>query len=391
LRQTVKDLRQENYARARDPERFAAQDAEARAYGLPPLRPLNGAQIKQLFLAEAPAHYNDEMRAIRRDASLTARDKQERIKGLAQGQLQPSPALQTLLEEFGRTQARYPAQTTRNIKAFLSDYLNPPAGERTRFSRHNLNELRQQLAPAERDYLYQVIEQARQATLTTPVPQREAQSAPARAPANRTEPAPKVPGATARAVTPEPPAPGMLRDKLAERISSYLVEVVNTKGATALAAHREGLAHATQVSRIVKETFREQGVAPAAYRLTDERIAAVAGQLVGSLPHALQQEYAKHLGAQRQEPTRPERSAGLSATRPQSGPGPRAEAVRVATQAALEPLLEQNQMENRNATQDRPGVPGSAPAWAQPPAPARPQEIAAQSRSQPADRYVLRR
>ena len=395
LRQTVKDIRQENYARARDPERFAHADAEAPAYGLPPQRPLNGAEMKQLFLAEAPAHYSDEMRDIRRDASLTARDKQARIKGLAQGQLQPSPALNTLLTEFQRTQANHPQQTTRNIKAFLGDYLNPPTPERTRFSRHNLYELRQQLAPAERDYFYQVIDSTRQATLDAPTRQRELREVKEPTADGRVIP---IPAKTTRAAQASQPAPVQAQDNLGavleERISVYLEEVVNARGGNALASSREGPEHAAQVSRIIKETFAQQGVAPAAYRLNDERIAAAANQLVGALPHALQQEYAKQIGGNRVEQTRAERGSLLPDSRATPDVRPRAGTVRAATQTALEPLLEKNQVGIKGEETKELTVPGPTPAWAQPPAPAsppRPQEIAAHNRSQPNDRYVLRR
>lgn len=396
LRQTVKEIRQENYARARDPERFAGADAEARAYGLPPRHPLNGAQMKQLLLAEAPAHYNAEMRAVRRDASLSARDKQQRIQGLATGQLQPSPALQTLLTEFGRTQTRQPLQTTRNIKAFLSDYLNPPTPERNRFSRHNLYELRQQLGPAERDYLYQVIEQARQATLDAPARQHATRAQEERATASRhAPPSQELTRSTPNETRAAPTAPAKpdLRATLEERISAYLVAVVNTHGVTTLASPREGVEHAAQVSRIVKETFREQGVAPATYRLTDERLAAVAGQLVGGLPHALQQAQQKQLEALRARPAMPEIVSLAPATRTLVAAGPHAETVRGATHNALDTLVASKPegQKQEGLKRDEP-----VPPWQQPPTPGTPllpraQEVAAAQRQQPDTRYVLRR
>lgn len=393
LRDTIKDIRQENYARARDPEHFAGADAEARAYGLPPLRPLNGAQMKHLFLAEAPAHYTAEMRDLRRTASLTARDKQAHIKDLATGQRQPSPALHTLLTEFERTQARHPVQTTRNIKAFLSDYLNPPDSGRPRFSRHNLNELRQQLAPVERDYLYQVIEQTRQAATThAPVKQHAAQNRPARAEVQRDTPPRPASGPT----TPNTPAKtDDLRTALTERITSYLGEVVTTHGAAGLSTPRTSRAHAAQVSQIITETFRERGLAPATYRLNEARITAVAEQLVGSLPHALQQAYPR--------PTPPGRAARAPHTPQLTTPQTHAPhetplaTVRQATQAALAPLAapeitgDQAQVA-AGSERHAPPVPGvlAAPVPAQT-TPQRPQDLAARAHFPPDSRSVLRR
>lgn len=351
VRQTVKEIRQENYARAQEPERFA--EADARLYGTTAPRPLNSVQLKHLFLAEPPAHYDDAMRDIRRTASLTARDKQERVRGLANGAVPPSPALQVLLQEFDRTTARHPMQTTRNIKAFVSDYLNPPTETRPRFSRHNLYELRQQLAPAERDYFYQVMEQARRNVATVPERARETPARPdptaerglarvGELPTAQRQPAPEAPARTVplagASTTPTQHGPleaDKLRITLESRIAAYLENVVHTQGMAALASTRAGVGHTTQISHIVKETLREQGRTPAAFGLTDERLAAVAGQLVGALPHALAREYAQ---AQQLHPSGRD-SATRQGLTPETAAPTHSAAVRGATQAALAPWL----------------------------------------------------
>lgn len=349
LRDKLKEIRQENYARARTPERYAHETAD----GTPPRRALNGVEMRHLLLAEAPAHYTPEMREIVRATSLSARAKQEHLQDLAQGRRTPSPALQVLLSEVQRTEARHPAQTARNLNAFLSDYLNPPTASKTRFSRHNLYDLQQQLAPVERDYLYQVIERARHATLTAPLPER----APVRAPAlshtppvpTSAAPAPPVTAQTAPTVRTSAPEHGVasrpasgpsapatkLRATLEERITAYLVEVVTTQGAQALASPREGWQHAAQVSRLIKTTLAEAGLPLARYHLTDERLAAVAGQLVGTLPHALQVPHPHQEQSARLAP-----SSRLTPTADHATPERPAATVREAARAAVAPLIE---------------------------------------------------
>ncbi|HEX8923016.1 MAG TPA: hypothetical protein VF766_16190, partial [Pyrinomonadaceae bacterium] len=283
LRETIKEIRQENYARAKYPERFADEIGAAQGRGEQARCPLTEREMRQLMLAPAPAHFTGEMRALLLEYSGSARDKAERIKGLERGTLAPSPALTLLLAEFNRTRSDNPVQYARNIKSFLADYLNPPAPNQYRFSLQNLFELREKLSPAERDYFFKVVDGTKKAVISDEkVKQFELGHAP-------------VIGFGGRSGTGENPSASRanghglsdLREQLEERVASYLISVVHTRGVRSLESARESLNHATTVSRIIEETFAEKGYELGDFRLNQKRVATVAGKLVGELPHAL--------------------------------------------------------------------------------------------------------
>ncbi|MDQ3743645.1 MAG: hypothetical protein M3444_04620 [Acidobacteriota bacterium] len=283
LRETIKEIRQENYARAKYPERFADEIGAAQRRGEQVRRPLTEREMRQLMLAPAPAHFTGDMRALLLEYSGSARDKAQRIKGLERGTLAPSPALTLLLAEFDRTRSDNPIQYARNIKAYLADYLNPPAPNQYRFSLHNLFELREKLSPAERDYFFKVVDGTKQAVISgEKVKQLELGQVP-------------VIGLGGRSGTGENPSASRanghglndLREQLEERVASYLISVVHTRGVQSLESSRESLHHAKMVSRIIEETFAEKGYELEDFRLNQERVATVVGKLVGELPRAL--------------------------------------------------------------------------------------------------------
>lgn len=157
LRLTINDVRRGNYARAREPERFAGEAREAQSRGEQTRRPLSESEIVKLLLAPAPPHYTDEMRELRSSRSASGRDRAEHIRRLERGEVAPSPALVRILGEFDRTRHGSPAHHVHNIKAFLGDYLNPPTPDRNRFSAENLYELGRRLTPAERDHVFKLV------------------------------------------------------------------------------------------------------------------------------------------------------------------------------------------------------------------------------------------
>lgn len=284
LHEAIKEIRQENYARAKFPERFRDEISMTQKRGEQVRRPLTEREMQNLMLAPpAPTHYTEEMRALLLEYSGSARDKAERIKGLEKGTLAPSPALKLLLTEFDRTHSNNPVQYARNIKSFLADYLNPPANNQYRFSAHNLYELRGKLSPAERDYFFKVVDGTKQAVISgekvkllelgqTPVIGFDVRS-----------------DARENSSTSHANRNGFvnLREQLEERVASYLISVVQTRGVQALESNRESLHHATAISRIIEQTFAEKGYRLEDFRLNQERIATVSGKLVGELPHAL--------------------------------------------------------------------------------------------------------
>lgn len=172
LQAAINDIRRENYLRGARPEQFAEERREDLRRGEQTRRPLALSDLRALLLAPAPAHYTDEMRAVRSSRSVSAHDKAQRLQSLERGMVEPSHSLQIILREFDHTRHNSPARMTQNIKSFLGDYLNPPTSNRNRFSRENLYELGKQLDPAERNYFFKFVNETREA-LARGTPVRE--------------------------------------------------------------------------------------------------------------------------------------------------------------------------------------------------------------------------
>lgn len=281
LLETIKEIRQDNYARARHPERYRDEADAAKRRGEQPRRPLSEREMQQLFLDLTPGHFTSEMRAVLLNHSSTARDKAGHIKGLESGTVAPSASLRLLLAEFTRTRSEDVARFGRNIRAFLADYLNPPAPGRLRFSAYNLFKLREKLSPAERDYFYKVVDDTRRSVTSSRDERRhdsrrvQTYISEARA------------GQSAHSPNHQQHPLDELRDRLEEKVSDYLVAVVREHGIKALESDRESPGHAEQVARIIKETITGRGHELEDFSLDDERVAVVSGKLVGELPHAL--------------------------------------------------------------------------------------------------------
>lgn len=386
LRETIKTIRQENYAREKFPERYKNETETIKRSGEQPRKPLNEIELKKLFLSLPPTHYTQEMRDLRMSYSLTKREKEERVKGLENGILTPSFTLKTLLSEFDRTKSNNPTQTARNINAFLADYINPPSRERNRFSPHNLFELRQNLTSAESDYFFKVVDGARQTaianTQTKQLEQQEQQGKKERIQETKTK---------------DVQQPKSLQDVIEERVSDYLVSVIKTRGIQALESNREGLEHAANISRIIKETFKQNGREIGDYKISDERIATVAGKLVGELPSAIR-EYGKQIGTKQDIERLPSLENARRDIKDLREVSNREETIRVATQSALEPLVNQRENENKkertneavlnlNQEQIQSQSALSQTAINQP----RPQDIASRNQIQKENRYVLSR
>ncbi len=291
---TIKEVRQDNYARAHHPARYHDEADATQRRGEQARRPLTEREMQQLFLGLAPAHFTDEMRALLLNYSGTARDKAERIRGLEDGKIEPSASLRLLFKEFARTRSESLGQFGRNIRAFLADYLNPPASSRYRFSVHDLYKLREKLSPAERDYFFKVVNDTRQSVVSGEhEKQLDSRQGRLSVLGERAE----SPGTNLvdRATLERQPF-DELRAQLEERVSSYLVSVVKEGGAEALESDRESLIHAVQVARIIKETITEKGRSLEDFTLDDQRVAAVSGKLVGELPYALAASRNRDLG-----------------------------------------------------------------------------------------------
>lgn len=248
LRETISDIRRDNYARATRPEQFAEDVRDAARRGEQVRRPLTTSEMRKLFLSPTPEHYTAEMRELRLSRAETGRDRQQHIRNLEHGTREPSPELATLLREFDRTRHDSTLRHSRNIRAFLGDYLNPPDPNRNRFSRENLYELGKRLRPAERDYLFKVIDSTKRT-----LEQREAFS--------------------------------RMRGQMEARVAAYLTDVVRAHGVESL--ERETARHTDSVSRLINETLQEHGYNLAAFNLNDNRVNQITGRLIEDLPSAI--------------------------------------------------------------------------------------------------------
>ncbi len=300
---TIKEVRQDNYARAQHPERYREEADAAQRRGEQQRRPLTEREMQQLFLELTPGHFTSEMREVLLNHSGTSRDKAERIKGLESGTLAPSASLRLLLAEFARTRSEDLTRFGRNIRSFLADYLNPPAPGRLRFSAYNLFKLREKLSPAERDYFYKVVDDARQ-SVTSGGPERQHDSRRVRVSSD----------ARAGHVTPtthQRHPLDELRERLEERVADYLMSVVRERGLKSLESDHERPDHAEQVARIIKDTITGRGHELEDFSLDDERVAVVSGKLVSELPYALaaSRDFARELSPERPELGRTERAA----------------------------------------------------------------------------------
>jgi len=233
LREAINEIRRENYARATRPEQFADDARDAARRGEQARRPLTTSEMRLLFLSPSPEHHTAEMRELRMSRAETGRGRQQHIRGLERGTREPSPELATLLSEFDRTRHDSPPRHSRNIRAFLGDYLNPPDPNRNLFSRENLYELGRRLPPAERDYLFNVIDSTKRA-----LERRETFS--------------------------------RMRGQMEARVATYLTGVVRAHGVGSL--EREAARHTDSVGRVIKETLREHGYDPAAFNLKEDRV-----------------------------------------------------------------------------------------------------------------------
>lgn len=172
LRQTINDIRRENYERAVYPELFAEERRVLAAHSEQLRRPLGHSEMRAVLARPASSHYTDEMRELRLSRSQATDSRSARIRHLERSESSRSPELQTLLREFERTRHDEPARFMRKIHAFLGDYLNPPDNARYRFSSENLYEIGKRLQPVERDVLFKIINETKTALINN-VPVRD--------------------------------------------------------------------------------------------------------------------------------------------------------------------------------------------------------------------------
>ncbi len=151
LRATAKEIRQENYQRG---EQFKAHMRDPQAAERPERRALASHEMRNLFLAPAPAHYTAEMRDLRQGLSVSGKDKENLIRGLERGEIAPSQHLASLLRELD-------GRRTPEALGHFSASLTTPADQMRRPSQTDLHAVHQKLLPYEKDYLYRQLEAKR--------------------------------------------------------------------------------------------------------------------------------------------------------------------------------------------------------------------------------------
>lgn len=162
LRETSRAIRRENYSRS---QQVQAHQREPENVPLPPsldptskaaARPLTAYEMRQLFTQPAPEHYTDEMRAYRQGLSATGRDKQRLVEALTRGEFSPSQDLAALLNELDLR------KTGPAISHYTRSILKP-SDQMERPSSFDLHATYEKLLPYERDYLYAVVSDKKQA------------------------------------------------------------------------------------------------------------------------------------------------------------------------------------------------------------------------------------
>src|SRR5215213_8416627 len=151
LRATAKEIRQENYQRG---EQFKAHLRDPQGTECPERRALASHEMRNLFLAPAPAHYTAEMRDLRQGLSVSGKDKEKLIGCLERGEIAPSQHLSSLLRELD-------ARRTPEALGHFSASLTTPADRMRRPSQTDLHAVHQKLLPYEKDYLYRQLEAKR--------------------------------------------------------------------------------------------------------------------------------------------------------------------------------------------------------------------------------------
>lgn len=134
-------IRAENSKTAAEEERGAA--------------PLTAREMQYLFTEQSPRHYTSEMTAAKLNYAVSGHDKLTRTDALLKGDILPTPEAQKLVESLeSRKERHYIEESLSATKHFLKSLHTPNEELRIRngFDHKTVYE---QLAPAEKDFVYQ--------------------------------------------------------------------------------------------------------------------------------------------------------------------------------------------------------------------------------------------
>lgn len=190
-------------------------------YPVPTPLPLDARQRQLLFYGRSPEHFSPEMRELKFNWGLSREERAAQVELLREGQLEPSPTLKLMLRELG---SRHSVKAVAHYQAaILNEKLENPG-------KLNLRSLHESLAPHERNYLFDRVQERKQTLARSASPGQRIGADDAARDVNT------VLAATNRAFGQLPGASGAYRDYMAamgtvER--QLLNEAVRRRGITA--------------------------------------------------------------------------------------------------------------------------------------------------------------
>jgi hypothetical protein len=190
-------------------------------YPVPKPLALDARQRQLLFYGRSPEHFSPEMRELKFNWGLSRDERAAQAQLLREGQLEPSPTLKLMLREL---ESRHSVKAVAHYQAaILNEKLENPG-------KLNLHSLHESLAPHERNYLFDRMQERKQTLVRSALPGQRMGADDAARDANT------VLAATNRAFGQLPGASGAYRDYMAamgtvER--QLLNEAVRRRGITA--------------------------------------------------------------------------------------------------------------------------------------------------------------
>lgn len=159
--------------------------------------PLGARERHLLFFGRSPEHFSPQMRQLKYDWGLSREERAARVTMLREGELDPSRALQAMLREL---EARPSVRAVAHYQAtIINERVENPG-------KLDLRSLHESLAPHERDYLFERVQERKRVLARPNAPERNAGEPPeARAQTS----------ATGRAFGQIPVASGAYRDYMA--------------------------------------------------------------------------------------------------------------------------------------------------------------------------------
>ncbi len=120
------------------------------------LKPLTTREIQLLFTEQSPRHYTSEMTVAKLDYSVVGQDKIAKTRALKNGEITATLEAQMLIKSLAERMERpYIEDSLSATKHFLTS-LQTPNQELRLKNRFDHGEIYQKLAPAERDYVFQM-------------------------------------------------------------------------------------------------------------------------------------------------------------------------------------------------------------------------------------------